>query len=258
MSDQPKRLYRSRTNKVIAGVCGGVAEYLDIDPTLVRIIWVLFAVFGGGGVLLYIAALIIVPQNPGTSFEASTTPSPGNNNALAIVGVALMVVGVFVLFVNLDFFSFRQMFRFFWSYLFPILLIGGGVYLLARKKELSSEEPPSPMGSAPSTPEPPEQEAPPATGRRKRGSAKQNARESTEAPPQQEQSSPPRKRQLLRSLTERKWFGVCGGLGEYFDIDPTMVRILFVIITIMSGGFGVLLYIILLLTMPEKPRVVAS
>ncbi|HEX9829774.1 MAG TPA: PspC domain-containing protein, partial [Bacteroidota bacterium] len=46
MSPEPKRLYRSRTNKVIAGVCGGVAEYLDMDPTLVRIVWVLFTIFG--------------------------------------------------------------------------------------------------------------------------------------------------------------------------------------------------------------------
>ena len=65
-------------------------------------------------------------------------------------------------------------------------------------------------------------------------------------------------RRLRLSATERKIGGVCGGLGEYFDVDPTMMRILFVIVTLMSFGFGVLLYLILLLVMPEKPRTVTS
>ena len=55
-----KRLYKSRDEKMIDGVCGGIAEYFDIDPTLVRLIW---AVFGatGGGILAYIVAAIIIP-----------------------------------------------------------------------------------------------------------------------------------------------------------------------------------------------------
>ena len=62
----------------------------------------------------------------------------------------------------------------------------------------------------------------------------------------------------MRSLLDRKLFGVCGGLGEYFDIDSTIVRILFIIFTFMSFGFGVLLYIVLILSMPEKPRTVTA
>ena len=58
-----KRLYKSRDEKTIDGVCGGIAEYFDIDPTLVRLIW---AVFGatGGGILAYIVAAIIIPTRP--------------------------------------------------------------------------------------------------------------------------------------------------------------------------------------------------
>lgn len=58
-----KRLYKSRDDKMLDGVCGGIAEYFDIDPTLVRLIW---AVFGatGSGILAYIIAVVIIPTRP--------------------------------------------------------------------------------------------------------------------------------------------------------------------------------------------------
>ncbi len=59
-----KRLYRSQNNKMIAGVCGGIADYFEVDPTLVRLIVVAIALFGGVGLLAYIAAIFIVPNNP--------------------------------------------------------------------------------------------------------------------------------------------------------------------------------------------------
>ncbi|MGN0963189.1 MAG: PspC domain-containing protein [Clostridia bacterium] len=59
-----KRLYKSADNKLLAGVCGGVAEYFGIDPTLVRLGWVLFCALGGSGFLAYIIAAIIIPEQP--------------------------------------------------------------------------------------------------------------------------------------------------------------------------------------------------
>lgn len=56
-----KRLYRSENNQMLCGVCAGIAEYFGIDPTLVRLAWVLFCVLGGSGVLAYILAAIIIP-----------------------------------------------------------------------------------------------------------------------------------------------------------------------------------------------------
>lgn len=58
-----KRLMKSRTNKVIWGVCGGIGEYFNIDPTIIRLIWLAFIFFGGAGVLLYFIAGIIMPMN---------------------------------------------------------------------------------------------------------------------------------------------------------------------------------------------------
>ena len=59
-----KRLYKSRNDKMLGGVCGGIAEYFDIDPTLVRLGWVLFCALGGSGILAYFIAAIIIPSSP--------------------------------------------------------------------------------------------------------------------------------------------------------------------------------------------------
>ena len=59
-----KILYKSNENKMVGGVCGGIAEYFDIDPTLVRLGWVLFCALGGSGILAYIIAAIVIPRRP--------------------------------------------------------------------------------------------------------------------------------------------------------------------------------------------------
>ena len=63
MYTMQKRLYRIVEGKMIAGVCGGIAEYLNIDPTVVRLIWALLAL-GGAGILAYIIAALIIPVKP--------------------------------------------------------------------------------------------------------------------------------------------------------------------------------------------------
>lgn len=57
-----KRLYRSRKNKILAGVCGGIGEYFKIDPVIVRVLWVVWALAYGSGILAYIIAAIIIPK----------------------------------------------------------------------------------------------------------------------------------------------------------------------------------------------------
>jgi phage shock protein C len=58
---EQKRLCRSNSNKMICGVCGGVAEYINLDPTIVRLLWVVFSLTAGIGLIAYIAAAIIMP-----------------------------------------------------------------------------------------------------------------------------------------------------------------------------------------------------
>ncbi|MBO5702310.1 MAG: PspC domain-containing protein [Clostridia bacterium] len=59
-----KRLYKSISNKKLCGVCGGIAEYFGIDPTLVRLAWVLFTLLGGAGVIAYIISAIVILDHP--------------------------------------------------------------------------------------------------------------------------------------------------------------------------------------------------
>ena len=61
-SVEKKRLYRSKKDRIIAGVCGGIAEYFDVDSTIIRLVWALSILFGGAGILAYLLAWIIIPS----------------------------------------------------------------------------------------------------------------------------------------------------------------------------------------------------
>ena len=67
---ESKKLYRSRTEKMVAGVCGGLGKYLAIDPTLIRLLFVLITLLGGSGVLVYLIMMIVIPEEP------AEAPSP--------------------------------------------------------------------------------------------------------------------------------------------------------------------------------------
>lgn len=59
-----KKLYKIQEGKIIDGVCGGVAEYLNVDPTVIRVIWAILSLWGGLGILAYILCAIIMPRKP--------------------------------------------------------------------------------------------------------------------------------------------------------------------------------------------------
>jgi phage shock protein PspC (stress-responsive transcriptional regulator) len=73
----PRKLERSRTNKMFGGVCGGLAEYLNMDPTLVRILTVLISLFTGVPVLLYLIALFVIPEEGSPTSQAGYPPVRG-------------------------------------------------------------------------------------------------------------------------------------------------------------------------------------
>lgn len=139
-----KRIYRSRKDSIIAGVCGGIAEYFDIDSTLVRILAILIVLLGGVGVIAYIIAWIIVPLNPEQrtnsdheeySQEEKTVGSEyGNQNSYKHIwgGIILIFLGLF--FLLRSFFP-----RFILVKLWPMILVVVGIVLilqsLSRKKQ---------------------------------------------------------------------------------------------------------------------------
>jgi phage shock protein PspC (stress-responsive transcriptional regulator) len=117
--DIMSKLYRSRENKMIAGVCGGLAEYFQIDVSLVRLVWILMVVAAGSGVFLYILAWIIVPERDGGE-ETFASPSEKSSNLL---GVILIGAGVVLLMDRI--FPWKNIVKF-----WPIALIVIGVLMI--------------------------------------------------------------------------------------------------------------------------------
>ncbi len=214
-----RRLYKSRRNKVIDGVCGGIAEYFDVDPTIVRILWILITLMGGSGFILYIVAMIIMPANP--EHVVMPQPSSGGSNGTdrrRFFGVMLVLVGAFILFMNVGWIAGFGWWSFSHKIMLPLLLILLGgllVYIHTTKRNESQSQ----TGSV----------------------ATENMSPQTEPV-----------KELRRSKSNRKLFGVCGGIAKYFDIDPTLVRFIFVALIFMSFGWGLLIYIILGIVMPEE------
>ena len=60
--EESRKLYRSRNRRMVAGVCGGLADYFDIDPTVIRVVFLILAVFGGTGLVVYLVMWIVVPD----------------------------------------------------------------------------------------------------------------------------------------------------------------------------------------------------
>jgi phage shock protein C len=124
-----KRLYRSRRDRMIGGVAGGLAEYFGVDPVIMRLIW-LVLLFTGIGFFAYIAALIIIPE---ASDEEPFSGEPGHSHpgdagtAKQLLGILLIALGVIFLVRNMiPSYIFIQVRRFFW----PTLLIVCGVALI--------------------------------------------------------------------------------------------------------------------------------
>jgi phage shock protein C len=126
-----RRLYRSRTNRWIAGVCGGLAEYLNVDATAVRIAFVLLALWQGLGALLYLLIVIMVPDEPLTEMVTEPglpAPVPDEDDGsrrFRTLGAILILGGVYVLL--------RQAAAFtgvFGDRGIGVLLVVGGVILL--------------------------------------------------------------------------------------------------------------------------------
>jgi phage shock protein C len=154
-----KRLYKSRKNKVIAGVCGGIAEYFEVDPVLIRIIAILFFFTGGAAFIAYIVGLIIIPNQPldeffkenknpivtppipeqQTSGASNTIVTGGSDNTgKLIIGIILIAFGVIFLLNQLPFFahSFWWLWGLSWRIFWPsVLIIVGLVVLLLHARK---------------------------------------------------------------------------------------------------------------------------
>ena len=215
-----RRLYKSRQHRVIDGICGGIAEYFEVDPTLVRILWVMITLLGGSGFVLYIAAMIIMPVNPVHNITVQPTPtSTKNPDRKRFWGIFLILFGAFILLTNLGLFAAFHWWHMSWDIMFPVVLIVVGlwfIYVHTRRPAIAYE----------------------------------HSQDSSEQqlPPNYHQHF----RELQRSKTDRKLFGVCGGIAKYFNADSTIVRVLYIFLVLASFGWGLLLYLIMTIVMPEE------
>lgn len=134
-----KKLYRSKKDSIIAGVCGGIAEYFQLDSTLVRLLAILVVFLGGAGVIAYIVAWIIIPQNPEQETEPVELNDAPSEDSQVDKDSKRHIWGGFVLIALGLFFLARSFFpRLIVVSLWPIILIAVGIFLiiqsLPRKK----------------------------------------------------------------------------------------------------------------------------
>jgi phage shock protein C len=142
-----RRLHRSRGNRMLFGVCAGIAEYFAVDPVLIRLVFVAVTLAGGAGVLAYIILAIVMPEEgaaplPGQaglrrnidSLRANTSELTGGaarGQRTGELGALLLVgLGLLLLLSNLGWFDWFR-----WAFFWPVLLIVLGLALLFRRTE---------------------------------------------------------------------------------------------------------------------------
>ena len=194
-----------------------MAEYLGVDPTLIRIVWLFSILFGGAGALAYLIMAVVLPEE--TPEHAANKPpvsrrgadvcawaSHDSNRGLLWGGI-LVMAGILFLLSNFDIIPLRALWRTFWQLFWPAVLIGVGVIML--------------LGL---------------TGRGVdwKGVVRGD-------------------RALQRSRSNRIIGGVCAGLAAYLGLDASLVRIIWVIASLSTVGLGVMLYILALIVIPEAP-----
>jgi len=201
-----KKITRSQDERIIAGVCGGFADYFNVDVTIIRVIWILITIFGGIGILAYIFSIILIPDSQKIKIE-KVKEDDDSDEKLVIWGIVIIIVGILL------FFRHRPIVGMVWhtftanwlNLIFAIALIVIGIYIILNKDKDDDKL-----------------------------------------------TSKLKSTNLHLSETDKKIAGVCGGIAETFNVDSTIVRLLWVLGTLISAGFGIILYIFCILIFNRK------
>ncbi len=213
-TETTKKLYRSGTDKMVAGVCAGLADYLKLDPTLVRILWVLVTLFANGiGIAAYIVFMIVIPENP-DHFDVPERKKEKPALLILLAGIVLVAIGLSFL----DFFPwnrfmemtyFHRIWPVRWYLIWPVVLVLAGIFIVVHALKSDKEK-----------------------------SAEKNMQH-----------------RFFRSRSERIVSGVCGGIANYLNVDPIIIRIAYVVLTLFTHiVVGVVAYIAFVIFMPEEPE----
>ncbi len=194
-----KKLYRSKKNRYLGGVAGGLADYFKLEANIFRLLFVILTFFGGIGLILYITGLIIIPENPS---EESTHQESNGKDKNFILALILIIIGSVLLVNQFGFFHYFHYWRIPWTSLLALALIIIGLLLVFSAKK--------PLDYIPDI------------------------------------------NKIYRSREERIIAGVCAGIAKYFNIDASIVRLIWVLGTFASVGLGVIIYIVLVFIFPEE------
>jgi phage shock protein C len=190
-----KKLTRSRADRIVGGVCAGVARYFGVDANIVRVLWILSLLLACVGVIPYVAAMFLLPEE---SEEPSVSPPLAK-----VAGFALLGLGMLFLLRTFDARVLDPLVLAFWKFeaLGPVMLGVGGVLLVWPRSRAF-------LGSA---------------GRRPK-----------------------------RSVRDRVLGGVAGGIAAEMGLDANVVRLAFLVAGGLTFGLAVLLYLLLILVLPEE------
>ena len=232
MSDPYRRLYRSRKDKVIAGVCGGLGGYINMDPVLIRIIWLATVVLGGTGLLAYLIAWILIPESP-DGYDPGKVER--HTDGVKILGVILIAISLFWLAAR---FGTHHMVFIPWGWVGPVALVALGVALLIRPAMHRAQDPMMEFQSDSTPPSEPESD-----------SGKTAEETSSD---EQKTASSKEEEPLRRSRRDRVLLGVCGGLAKRFNVDATVIRVLWAVGTVIGAGVLLIAYLLMALVIPDE------
>jgi len=152
-----KRLYKSRKNKFFAGVCGGIAEYFNVDPVIIRLIFILLFFLKGSAILAYIIGMIVMPSAPEGS-ENESQPGPKSESkkekeeapsysfdpkGALILGIVLIFLGLYFMMGNFHIFHryYLWLNHNFWDFFIPgvLVLVGGAMIYRGMEKNKSDD-----------------------------------------------------------------------------------------------------------------------
>ncbi len=210
-SDDVKKLYRSKIDRIFAGVCGGIAEYFNIDVTIVRIITLILFFFKGIGIFFYLICLIAMKENPEQNAANRKTPQ----NTAIYWGIGLVLMGLSLLphwrwnhwYLNPFGWHLFDPWFFDWDVFWPVIIIlFGVVYLIHVLRQ---------------------------------GKETETDKKTTD--------------KFYRSRSDKVIGGVCGGIAAHLKVDPVIVRIGWVVLSIATKFLlGIILYILCMIIFPEE------
>ncbi len=235
-----RMLYRHPSDKLVGGVCGGIAEYLGWNPVLVRVAWVVatFATWGGG-VLAYILLALFLPV--GTNTVGQIKPPALELSQKGMTWAAGLLIGLGGLWLLANLGILPGMWRGFWGLIgilfWPALLIGAGYLLLRANSEKDIDQ------------------------EIKNAANKVTGSFNGKLPSGDEVksgfNSMRRNMPLQRSSSNKILMGVCGGMGEKWGIDANLIRLIWAAFALGTMGMGALVYLVVGLLLPAAGQVPA-